>query len=98
MKASPSPHAGASQRCSNIGSFVLRTAIQTAPLLPLLLLTGCAYALRPYNSPSQQRLHVISTSPERCLIRVAEIQDYPVATNGQVTFDVPRLPRGCGVY
>jgi hypothetical protein len=84
--------------CGRIGLFVLGTVLQTASLVALFLLTGCAYALRPYNSPSQQRLQVISTSPERWVIRVAEIKNYPVGTNGYVTFDVPRLPRGCAVY
>ena len=32
------------------------------------------------------------------MIRVADTQDYPVASDGRVTFDVPQLPRGCATY
>jgi hypothetical protein len=101
MKAGSRPQSDSSQirsGCARPGPFVLRTAAHLLTLLALLLLTGCVYALRPYNSPSQQRLHLITTSPERYLVRVAGTQDYPVASNGHVMFDVPRLPRGCAVY
>lgn len=31
------------------------------------------------------------------MIRVADKRNYPVATDGRVTIDVPQLPRGCAV-
>ena len=76
----------------------MRYALALSSLSLALLLTGCVHALHPYNSPSQQRLHVHAKSPERYVVRVADSQDYPVAADGRVTFDIPRLPRGCAVY
>ena len=76
----------------------IRHALSVSSLLFVLLSTGCAFALHPYNTPSQQKLRVQASAPERCGVRVADAQDYPVAADGRVTFDVPRLPRGCAVY
>ncbi len=75
----------------------MRRALPIANLCLLLLAGGCTYSLHPYNSQSQQKIRVQSSSPQRCVVRVAEAQDYPVAADGRVTFDVPRLPRGCAV-
>ncbi|HEY1172608.1 MAG TPA: hypothetical protein VGH19_14655 [Verrucomicrobiae bacterium] len=67
-------------------------------LQPLLLLTGCAYALRTGNPPSHQKLSLHTTSPTNYLVRVADTNDFPVAADGRVTIDVPTLPRGCDTY
>jgi hypothetical protein len=77
---------------------VIRCALSILSLCFLLFATGCVHALHPYNSPSQQKICVQSPSPDHLVIRVADTQDYPVASDGRVTFDVPRLPRGCAVY
>ena len=61
-------------------------------------LSGCIYALRPYNIPSQRKLLVRSSAPTNYVVRVAEAQEFPVASDGRVSFDVPLLPRGCDVY
>ena len=76
----------------------MQRALAILSLLPLLFLTGCVDALRPYNTPSQQKLDVQASSPTNCVIRVANEQTFPVAADGRVTFDVPRLPRGCDTY
>lgn len=76
----------------------MRHALIISSLLPLLLLTGCVYALRPYNTPSQQKLHVQAAAPTNYVVRVAGGESFSVATDGRVTFDVPRLRRGCDVY
>jgi hypothetical protein len=62
-----------------------------------LFATACVNQLHPYNTPSQQKLRVQSPSPERYMVRVADIHDYPLSSDGHVTFDVPQLPRGCTV-
>ena len=77
---------------------VMRHALVIASVIPLLLLTGCVYALRPYNTPSQQKLDVRTPTPTNCVVRVADSQAFPVAADGRVTFDVPGLPRGCDTY
>jgi len=64
----------------------------------LLFVTGCVQVLRPYNTPSQQKLDIQTSSPANCVVRVAGAQTFPVAADGRVTFDVPRLPRGCDTY
>jgi hypothetical protein len=76
----------------------MRRALSILSLLPLLSLTGCVIALRPYNTPSQQKLHVRTSTPTNCVIRVADAQLFPVAADGRVTFDVPQLPRGCDTF
>jgi hypothetical protein len=76
----------------------MRRAFLILSLLPLPLMSGCVYALRPYNTPSQEKLHVQSSSPTICVVLVAEKERYPVAADGRVTFEVPSLERGCDVY
>jgi hypothetical protein len=76
----------------------MRRALVILSFVPLLLLTGCVLALRPYNTPSQQKLDVRTSTPTNCAVRVADAQTFPVAADGRVTFDVPRLPRGCDTY
>jgi hypothetical protein len=76
----------------------MRCALPILSLCFLLFATGCVHVLHSYNSPAQQKICVQSPSPERFVIRIADAQDYPVAADGRVTFDVPRLPRGCATY
>jgi hypothetical protein len=63
-----------------------------------MLLTGCVYALRAYNTPSQQKLLVQTAAPTNCAVRVADAETFAVGADGRVVFDVPRLPRGCDVH
>ncbi|MGV3753871.1 MAG: hypothetical protein ACO1QS_00650 [Verrucomicrobiota bacterium] len=67
-------------------------------LLSMLFLTGCVYALRPGNTPSQQKLCLKASSPTNYTVRVAATNDFPVATDGRATIDIPTLPRGCDTY
>jgi hypothetical protein len=76
----------------------MRSALVISILFSLVLMTGCVSALRPYNTPSQQKLHVQAASPTNCVVRVAETETFAVAADGRVVFDVPRLPRGCDTY
>jgi hypothetical protein len=73
-------------------------AVVLAGLLVAVTMTGCVYALHPYNAPSRQSLHIQPPGPERYTVRVDEGESYPVAADGRVDFDVPALPRGCAVY
>jgi hypothetical protein len=43
---------------------------------------------------------LVSRSPERYVARVnaSDAPEFPVASDGRVTIDVPRLPRACSVY
>src|SRR5438445_6335672 len=77
---------------------VMRRALAISSVFVLPLSTGCVYALHPYNTPSQEKLRIQTSSPAHYVVRVADTQDYPVAATGCVTFDVPRLPRSCAVY
>jgi len=62
--------------------------------------SGCAYRLPVSNVPSEQRLRIVARSPERYIARVkaSDTAEFPVASDGRVTIDVPRLPRACSVY
>jgi len=68
--------------------------------LGFAVLSGCAYRLPAYNLPSQQRLIIVARSPERYVVafRYSKSAAAPVATDGRVKIDVPRLPRACSVY
>lgn len=68
------------------------------PVCLSLLLTGCVHALRPYNEPSQQKLHIQSSIPQQYAVRIAEGSEYHVPSDGRVAVDVPRLERGCATY
>jgi hypothetical protein len=71
-------------------------------LAAMLWLTGCAYRLMAPVLPSQQRLHIVASSPERYSVRVqdsfrARVSEYHVPADGRVRFDIPIMPRGCDV-
>lgn len=68
--------------------------------LGFAFMSGCAYRLPVSNLPSQQRLTIVARSPERYAVRVnaSDNAEFPVASDGRVAVDVPRLPRACSVY
>jgi hypothetical protein len=68
--------------------------------LGFAVLSGCAYRLPVSNVPSQERLVIVARLPERYVVRVkaSNITEFPVASDGRVTIDIPRLPRACSVY
>ena len=74
------------------------SALVISSVAALLLLSGCKLALRPYNMPSQQKLHLQTATPTNYVVRVADTNRFPVPNDGRVTFDVPRLQRGCDAY
>lgn len=76
----------------------MRRVLIILSALPLLILTGCALALRPYNAPSTQKLYVQAPRPPEYVVRVADAESFHVPADGRVTFDVPRLQRGCDAY
>jgi hypothetical protein len=76
----------------------LRHVISISSLFLALFLTGCAYELHPYNTPSSQKLRVRASSPERYILCVAGEHQYFIPADGRITFEVPSLPRGCAVY
>jgi hypothetical protein len=43
---------------------------------------------------------IVTRSPEHYVVRIkaSDIAEFPVASDGRVTIDVPRLPRACSVY
>ena len=73
-------------------------ALAIAGFLLALTMTGCVYALHPYNALSRQSLQIQPPAPERYTVRVDEAQSCPVASDGRVSFEVPPLPRGCADY
>lgn len=62
-----------------------------------LVLFGTVRALPKYNIPAQYRLLVLGSTPGSCVVRVigSQTNEFPVAQSGEVTIDVPRLPRSC---
>jgi hypothetical protein len=79
-------------------SGVMRHVPSILSTIVVLFLTGCVYTLRPYNTPSQQKIRVQVSVPTNCSVRVTDSQDFPLAADGRVIFNVPRLPRGDAVY
>jgi hypothetical protein len=43
---------------------------------------------------------IVASSPERYVVHVkaSDTTEFPVASDGRVTIDIPRLPRACSVY
>jgi hypothetical protein len=68
--------------------------------LASIVLSACAYRLPVSNAPAQWHLLIVATSPERYVVRVHadHVAEFPVASDGRVTIDVPRLPRACSTY
>jgi hypothetical protein len=81
-------------------SLFIRPELSGVLALGLALLSSCAYRLPALNVPSQQRLVIVASSPERYVVRViaAHSAEFPVASDSRVTIDVPSLPRACSVY
>ena len=92
-KAVARPEALTSRISGKAESHAMLTA-----LLIVLSATGCAYHLCLYNTPSHHQLKVQANSPGIYVVRVADTQEYTVAPDGRVSFDVPALPRGCDTY
>ena len=63
-------------------------------------LAGCACSLPAPRLASQQRLRVVSPSPENFVLRlrIREPRDYRVPTDGRVTLDIPAYRAGCSEY
>jgi hypothetical protein len=76
----------------------MRRILVTLFVLPLVIVTGCALALRPYNAPSTQKLSLQTQKPTEYAIRVADAESFPVPGDGRVSFEVPSLQRGCDAY
>lgn len=71
------------------------------PLFLVTLLTGCAYHLHPFSTPTVVKIQLQSERPERYVVRVTAKEpssDYPVTQDGRVTFTVPPFRRGCSTY
>jgi hypothetical protein len=66
--------------------------------LLVLVMTGCVYSLHPYNASTRETLRIQALTPENYVVRLDESPNYPVASDGRVSFEVPPLPRGCAVY
>lgn len=74
-------------------------------MLPLLLamasLSGCAYVLPLATRPTDVKLRVQTSHPENHIIRVTAFEppsDYPINSDGTVSFTVPQFRRGCSIY
>lgn len=63
-----------------------------------VLVSGCAKALLISNTPSQEKLRVLSANAEKYTITVAEKTVYPVPRDGRVSMEIPRLPSGDATY
>jgi hypothetical protein len=76
-------------------------ALAFITILPVTFLMGCAYTLPPRSHQADIKLKVQASQPERHAIRVAAVEpptDYPVPTDGRVSFTVPPFRQGCSVY
>ena len=79
----------------------MKRALPFVAVLPVTLLMGCAYALPIASRPTDVKLRVQTSHPERHTVRVAATEppsDYPVPSDGRVSFTVPSFRQGCSVY
>jgi hypothetical protein len=63
-----------------------------------VLVSGCAKALLESNAPTQVKLRILSSNPEKYSISVAEETIYPVLPDGRIVIHIPLLPSGCATY
>jgi hypothetical protein len=57
----------------------------------VVALTGGVHALYPQNARAERTLRIQASTAERHAVRANEGQDYRVAPDGRVTFEVPPL-------
>ncbi len=74
--------------------------LTVALLVASLALAGCSLALPAYNEPFQERIHVITASPEALSIQIDGSSQQPISVpiSGLTVLDVPVLPRECSTY
>ena len=63
-----------------------------------LCVSGCVHALHAYNTPGQEKLHVVTARDGQYVVRIEDHTETVVPPDGRVLVDVPTLPRGCSVY
>jgi hypothetical protein len=73
-----------------------KIAFATGAIMSVAM-SGCAYRLQAPFPASQHSLVVVAKSPERYTLPVYD-KSFPVAADGSVTFDYPRVRSGCDVY
>ena len=61
-------------------------------------LAGCVHTDGPYNPPSQERLRLESKVPQTYAVQVADGAEVPVAADGRVVVEIPRLQRRHAAY
>lgn len=64
-------------------------------------LSGCAYVLPLATNPTDVKLRVQTSHPENHIIRVTASEppsEYPIHSDGTVSFTVPQFRRGCSIY
>jgi hypothetical protein len=61
---------------------------------------GCAYTLPVPSPPFQERVRLVTETPERYIVRVESERrvDYQVPTDGRMVLSIPSYRRGCTVY
>ena len=79
----------------------MRRTVRFLALLSLAFLAPeCLDAFRPASLPTEVKLIIRATQPQRYSLRVAlnSLADYPVAADGCVRFTVPSFNHDCDVY
>ena len=67
------------------------------PLALVLFLSGCAYALHPFNDPGPEKLLLVTDRDGQYVIRIGDLSETAVAAGGRVVVEVPAF-RGCSTY
>ena len=77
-----------------------RLCLAVTLLTGCVVVGGCALGLPAYNKPFQERVRVVSASPEVFSIRVEGADQEPSAVpkDGLTVVCIPVLPRECSTY
>lgn len=62
---------------------------------------GCSYVLPLATRPTDVKLRVQTSHPENHIILVTAFEppsEYPIRSDGTVSFTVPQFRRGCSIY
>ena len=74
--------------------------LRSTSLLITILLSGCAFALKPHIPAFEKTFRLAVPQPSQYAIRVKadSFEDFPVGSNGVVCIKVPESPHRCDYY
>lgn len=67
-------------------------------ILSVLCVSGCVSVDKPFNQLAEEKIRIVSATPQLYTIQVRDSSVYPVPADGRVILNIPRLERGHASY